>query len=75
MKYIALLITFAIAALAGEKTTTVGPWTRTDAINPMDGTRKITITTKTIDDPGDELVIRYRGKKLEIYLDTDHTVA
>jgi hypothetical protein len=74
MKYITLLMAFTFAAFASE-TTTVGQWTRTDETNPMDGTKRLIVTTAAIGKPGDELTIRLTGKKLEIFIATDNVVA
>jgi hypothetical protein len=78
MKRIAISLILASAALAADpeaKATTIGPWARIDQTSPMDGTTHVTLKAKASDGSnGEQLIIRFTGKKLEIFFSTDGTI-
>jgi hypothetical protein len=60
----------AIAVKPTAKANEPDNWYKTEKTDPMDGFKEIVLTTNAIDHIG-ALIIRFQGKKLEVYVNAD----
>jgi hypothetical protein len=49
-------------------------WVKTETISQMDGTKEILLMTSAIGRPGGFLVVRFKGRKLDVYVNTGDMV-
>jgi hypothetical protein len=49
-------------------------WFKSEKSDPMDGTKEIAVMTSAMGQPSGTLIIRFKGKKLDVYVNTDEIV-
>jgi len=49
-------------------------WVRSESTDPMDGTKQVVLIADAVDGSGGSLIIRFKGRKLDVYVNTDEIV-